>query len=234
MTQQHEQEQAVLAALRDHQGDWKTLDAIRVHPAVAGHVPTNTGVLGQILARLVRRGEAERGLRGHKRIYRATQAADDDWAGNGFTGGGEITVPAEIIRLAEGERVTTIYDLPGSIPILAIGITTTGGLLFGVRAGKGWAFEPQWIGRIGVSASALQDVLEQVGTEQRVLDRQNYPSALRQALRDVLEHGSRTLRQIEAACPAIERPTLIAELARMRDDGEVEFTGPRYRLAKTG
>jgi DNA-binding HxlR family transcriptional regulator len=144
----------------------------------------------------------------------------------------EITVRAELIKLAEGERVSTIYDVPGASPILAIGITTLGHLLYGVRAGKGWAFEPQWIGRIGSHPSQLQDVLEQIAAEQHVIDRPRYPSAMRLAMRDVLLEGPRTLAEIEAAYPSMERRAMIAELARMRDDGIVEFQGPRYKMIK--
>lgn len=156
----------------------------------------------------------------------------EDWAGQDFTGPGEITVPAHLIKLADGERVTTIYDLPGTAPILAIGITTRGSLLYGVRAGKGWAFEPQWIGRVSEPVSALQDTLEQVGAEQSVIDRQTHPGSLRQALRAELTSGDRTLAQMESRYPNLARRVLIGELAAMRDDGEVEFTGPRYRLVK--
>ena len=159
----------------------------------------------------------------------------EDWAGNGFTvGGGEITVPCEFVALAAGERVCTIYDLPGTSPILALGITTTGRLLYGVRAGQGWAMEPQWVGICGARPSQLQDVLEQVTAELGVIDRQNYPSTLRLMLRDAIRpfgFPGATLAEVQSAIPGgIDRRQVIGELARMRDDGFVIFEGPRYRL----
>jgi len=170
--------------------------------------------------------EGERVLAGKQQ---PAQAADA-WAGQRFgTPAGEITVPCQMLELREDERVCTIYDVPGSSPILAIGLTTLGHLLYGVRAGKGWAFEPQWVGRIGVAPSMIQDVLEQISAEQHVIDRQRYPSELRQRLRKQLRLQSvATLRGLEAVFREVERRTLIGELARMRDDGEVRFQGARY------
>ena len=57
------------------------------------------------------------------------------------------------------------------------------------------------------------------------------PVSLREALRvQLADRGPMALRDVEAHFPYTERRSLIAELARMRDDGEVEFTGPRYKL----
>ncbi len=159
------------------------------------------------------------------------------WAGKKFTEPGEITVPAELIKLADGERVTATYNISGTTPILTIGVTTHGSLLYGVRAGKGWAFEPQWIGRCGL-LDGLQDTLAQVRAEQAQIDRGISPSPpLQVSLRDALAEqlagrGPMTLREVEAHFPYTDRSVLIDELARMRDDGEVEFWGPRYRLVK--
>lgn len=60
-----------------------------------------------------------------------------------------------------------------------------------------------------------------------------YSSPLRQALRAELARRSgqmATLAELEIFHLGTERRVLIAELARMRDDGEVKFVGPRYKL----
>ena len=59
------------------------------------------------------------------------------------------------------------------------------------------------------------------------------PSPLRLALRAELARRAgqmATLAELEILHLGTPRGALIAELARMRDDGEVEFTGPRYKL----
>jgi hypothetical protein len=63
-----------------------------------------------------------------------------------------------------------------------------------------------------------------------------FPSPLRKALRAELARRPgrmATLAELEIFHLDTERRVLIAELARMRDDGEVEFAGPRYRLVGT-
>jgi hypothetical protein len=64
-------EDIILAVLRDHQGDWKTGQALSDDPRVYQRMSASPGRLGQLLARLARRGEIERGIRDGKRIYRA-------------------------------------------------------------------------------------------------------------------------------------------------------------------
>lgn len=236
----NDNERRILTALAGH--DWATPNTLQADLADRAY---SKQYVGRVMTRMHKAGWVS--MISGPRKYRATatglrvlealiqrearQPADDAWAGHRFgTPAGEITVPCQMVELAEGERVCTIYDLPGTTPILAIGVTTEGSLLFGIRAGKDWKFEPQWIGRCGMRPSALQDTLEQVAAEQHVIDRQRYPSVLRLALRDFLLEGPRTLAEIEAAYPAMERRTLIGELARMRDDGFVIFEGPRYRL----
>lgn len=55
------------------------------------------------------------------------------------------------------------------------------------------------------------------------------PVPLREALREQLATRSpMTLCDVEAHFPYTDRRALIDELAQMRDDGEVKFTGPRY------
>lgn len=58
----------------------------------------------------------------------------------------------------------------------------------------------------------------------------SYPE-LWQDLRAVLRNnGPLTISQVEGLFRGVPRRTLIAELAAMRDDGEVRFEGPRYVL----
>src|SRR5262252_793157 len=234
----------VLGALARHPGDgWATPDQLLEQRALDGWTKARLGRCAVELHRaayvsligsprryrITQRGRERLAATGHQAVANQPEQAAD-WAGNGFTaGGGEITIPCEFVALAAGERVTTIYDLPGTSPILALGITTTGRLLYGVRAGQGWAFEPQWVGICGARPSQLQDVLEQVTAELHVIDRQNYPSTLREHLRKQLRlQTAATLADLEAIFHSIPRGALIAELARMRDDGEIRFQGPRY------
>ena len=235
-------EQHVLTALAKlAPNHYATLDGL-----LTGHLRNTTftrALLARTLGALQRKGCTSKITTGGRASYKIMphgqrslaeaqqpEQPAEGWAGNGFTAGaGEITVPCEFVAMAAGERVTTIYDLPGTSPILALGITTTGRLLYGVRAGQGWAFEPQWVGICGARPSQLQDVLEQVTAELHVIDRQNYPSTLREHLRKQLRlQTAATLADLETIFPATERRTLIGELARMRDDGEVRFQGPRY------
>src|SRR5215469_10258680 len=239
-------EQHVLTVLADFLPDYKTLDALLAYTGY-GDQPvtlktfTRTG-LARTLGALQRKGCTSKITTGGKASYKITPhgqrslAAKQqpgqpaEWAGYGFTAGaGEITIPCEFVKLEAGEGVCTFYDLPGTSPILALCITTSGRLMYGVRAGEGWAFEPQWVGICGARPSQLQDVLEQVTAELHVIDRQNYPSTLREHLRKQLRlQTAATLADLEAIFRSIPRGALIAELARMRDDGEIRFQGPRY------
>jgi len=239
----------VLGALARHPGDgWATPDQLLEQRALDGWTKARLGRCAVELHRaayvsligsprryrITQRGRERLAATGHQAVANQPEQAAD-WAGNGFTaGGGEITVPVDMVKLDAGERVCTIYDLPGTSPILALGITTTGRLLYGVRAGRGWAMEPQWVGICGARPSQLQDVLEQVTAELGVIDRQNYPSTLRLMLRDAIRpfgFPGATLAEVQSAIPGgIDRRQVIGELARMRDDGFVIFEGPRYRL----
>ena len=136
------------------------------------------------------------------------------------------------------ERVTVQYDLPGTHPVLTVGISDQARVLIGERIGD--SRNPRagvnWITRLGDDASVdgLQQVLEQVRADQARIARQVHPSDLRKALRICLGNGprrERTLAEIEAVF-LTDRHDLIRELARMRDDGEVVFAGPRYRLTE--
>ena len=59
------------------------------------------------------------------------------------------------------------------------------------------------------------------------------PGELRLACREALQRAGRplTLAEMGIRVCCTDRRTLIAELAAMRDDGEVRFEGPRYVLA---
>ena len=233
-------EKRVLAALLRVPGDgWATPDQLLADTDRLAGFSKNQ--LGRVMVRLHKRGWVS--LISGPRRYRATvtgrgalsaAAADDDhagdWAGRGFDGVPAAQHPAV---LAEGENVSEIIDLPGTDPIACIGVTTHGRLLYGTRTGKGWAHRPEWTGKIFGPLSAVQEALETVHTGQRVIERQRYPSTLREKLRQQLrlEHAA-TLRDLElifVSVPGgIERNTLINELARMRDDQEIRFHGPRY------
>jgi hypothetical protein len=118
--------------------------------------------------------------------------------------------------------------------VITVGISDQARVLIGERIGDSRA-GVNWITRLGDDSSVdgLQQVLEQVRVEQARVARQVHPSDLRMALRaELAGRPGRwgTLAEIEAAFTT-DRLDLIRELARMRDDGEVEFTGPRYRLA---
>ena len=163
-----------------------------------------------------------------------------DWAGCGFGGQpegrrcgihGDPTDAGRCAHcdglLAEGETVTTAYDLPGTDPILALGITSLGGLLFGTRSMRG--AEARWAGRIVGTVASLQETLEHVRADLAVLDRQAHPSTLRALLRKQLrlQHAA-TLADLETIFHGVSRNVLIGELKLMRDDGEVRFQGARY------
>ena len=203
----------VLDALRQY-GDWITPDSVMSRDLNAVGVYFTKRSLALTVGKLRRRELVMHRVNLGRTEYKAVPQRE-----------------ADPVALHEGERVSTMYDLPGTVPILTIGITTRGRLLYGTRAGKGWAFEPRWIGRVTGPAGALQDVLEHVQVDQHHIERQVYPSQLRQDLRTMLlNRGQAALAEIEPVFRAIARRDLISELARMRDDGEIRFEGARYRL----
>lgn len=139
----------------------------------------------------------------------------------------------------EPERVTVQYDLPGTHPVITVGISDRARVLIGERIGD--SRDPRagvnWITRLGDDGSVdgLQQVLEQVRADQARIARQVYPSDLRTALRAELARRAgrlATLPELEILHTGTHRNDLIAELARMRDDGEVRFMGARYWLTE--
>lgn len=134
------------------------------------------------------------------------------------------------------ERVTTGYVVPGTTPPLSVAVTDRGSVLIGERLGE--PLGVNWVTRIAGPAglAALQQVVEQASADQARIARTLHPSQLREDLRAALRElgGMGTLVQVQSRLQRIARHDLIAELARMRDDGEVEFTGPRYRLLEKG
>lgn len=160
-------EKIILEVLRDNLGDWKDIDSLRSDPRIYQRMRAHPGVLGQLLARLERRGEIERDLRGNKRIARAVMTPE----AIGIEQAREETLAAPE---PEPDPVTITYSVGSTEPRLLVGVTDKGQVMIGELIPDDGPGRRNWTHRVG-SVTMLQHVLEEVQTDQARIARELYP-----------------------------------------------------------